>query len=215
MRSQAFQPCTKSDDSEPAKVYGRRNTPVQPRLALALILIMDSRPQASRTFTLQEVAATSPESALSSARELLLEYGRFVVAQPGAAQFCFGMLEKEAARLPQSYLEQGGGCLMACVDENPAGFVAWRNLPAGVEADAWELKRLWVRPEARGLALGRALTQAVVDRAVASGRKAIYLDTAPASMGAAHRLYLELGFEPCPPYNDNPVEGLAWLRKPL
>ena len=34
-------------------------------------------------------------------------------------------------------------------------------------------------------------------------------------MGAAHRLYLELGFEPCAPYNDNPVEGLAWLRKAL
>jgi hypothetical protein len=34
-------------------------------------------------------------------------------------------------------------------------------------------------------------------------------------MAAAHRLYLELGFEPCPPYNDNPVEGLAWLRKSL
>jgi hypothetical protein len=32
-------------------------------------------------------------------------------------------------------------------------------------------------------------------------------------MAAAHRLYLDLGFEPCPPYNDNPVEGLAWLRK--
>jgi len=28
-------------------------------------------------------------------------------------------------------------------------------------------------------------------------------------------MYLELGFEPCPPYNDNPVEGLAYLRKDL
>jgi ribosomal protein S18 acetylase RimI-like enzyme len=77
------------------------------------------------------------------------------------------------------------------------------------------LKRLWVRPAARGLILGRALTQAVLDRAVAAGRKAVYLDTAPASMAAAHRIYLELGFEPCAPYNDNPVEGLAYLRKSL
>ena len=60
--------------------------------------------------------------------ELLLEYGRFVVAQPGAARFCFGTLEKEAAGLPQSYLEQGGGCLMALVAGNPAGFVAWRAI---------------------------------------------------------------------------------------
>jgi hypothetical protein len=59
------------------------------------------------------------------------------------------------------------------------------------------------------------LTQAVIGRAVAAGRKAIYLDTAPASMAAAYRIYLDLGFETCPPYNDNPVEGLAYLRKGL
>jgi GNAT superfamily N-acetyltransferase len=176
---------------------------------------MDSRETASRTVTLQEIAATASESILSQARELLLEYGRFVIAQPGAARFCFGSLEQEAACLPQSYLEQDGGCLIAHVHGNPAGFIAWRALPIAVAADAWELKRLWVRPIARGLSLGRALTQAVLDRAVAANRKAVYLDTAPASMAAAHRLYLDLGFEPCAPYNDNPVEGLAWLKKSL
>jgi putative acetyltransferase len=88
-------------------------------------------------------------------------------------------------------------------------------MPAAVAPRAWELKRLWVRPDARGLSLGRALTQAVLRRAVASGCTAVYLDTAPAAMGAAHHLYLALGFEPCAPYNDNPVEGLAWLRKQL
>jgi putative acetyltransferase len=176
---------------------------------------MDLRAIASRTVTLTQVAQTSPDSILAHARELLLEYGRFVIAQPAAARFCFGSLEQEAARLPLSYMEQGGGCLVAYVDGDPAGFVAWRTIPDRVEAGAWELKRLWVRPSARGLALGRTLTQAVIDRAGAAGRKAIYLDTAPASMGAAYRLYLDMGFEPCPPYNDNPVEGLAWLRKSL
>lgn len=176
---------------------------------------MDRRELASPTFTLQQVEATTPEGILAQARELLLEYGRFVVAQPGAARFCFGSLEQEAARLPHSYLEQGGGCLIAHIHDDPAGFVAWRALPRTAAQDAWELKRLWVRPVARGLSLGRALTQDVLDRAIAAGRKAVYLDTAPASMDAAHRLYTDLGFEPCAPYNDNPVEGLAWLRKPL
>jgi ribosomal protein S18 acetylase RimI-like enzyme len=170
---------------------------------------------ASRPITLQPITADAPEATLAQARELLLEYGRFVIAQPGAARFCFGSLEQEAARLPHSYLEQGGGCLIAHVHSEPSRFVAWRALPAAVEPDAWELKRLWVRPAARGLSLGRALTRNVLDRAIADGRKAIYLDTAPASMAAAQRLYLEMGFEPCAPYNDNPVEGLAWLRKPL
>ena len=54
-----------------------------------------------------------------------------------------------------------------------------------------------------------------VDRAVAAGCKSVYLDTVPEAMPEAHRLYLDLGFEPCAPYNDNPVEGLAYLRKNL
>jgi ribosomal protein S18 acetylase RimI-like enzyme len=170
---------------------------------------------ASRPITLQSIAADASEATLAQARELLLEYGRFVIAQPGVTRFCFSSLEQEAAHLPFSFIEQGGGCLITHIQSEPAGFVAWRALSPAVEPDAWELKRLWVRPAARGRSLGRALTQNVIDRAIAAGRKAIYLDTAPASMAAAHRLYLEMGFAPCAPYNDNPVEGLAWLRKPL
>jgi len=176
---------------------------------------MDSLEAAPRPFYLQQIVTTDSEATLTQARDLLLEYGRFVIAQPGAARFCFGALEQEAARLPLSYLELGGGCLMAHTHGQPAGFVAWRTVPEAVEPQAWELKRLWVRPAARGLSLGRVLTQAVLDRAIAAECKAVYLDTAPASMGAAHRMYLDLGFEPCPPYNDNPVEGLAYLRKSL
>ncbi len=176
---------------------------------------MAADPSAPRAFDLLELTPATPESTLAQARELLLEYGRFVVAQPGAARFCFGSLEQEAARLPLSFLRQGGGSLLARAAEEPLGFVAWRALPESVAPRSWELKRLWTRPAARGLGLGRALTQAVLDRAGTAGRYAVYLDTAPASMAAAHRLYLQLGFEPCPPYNDNPVEGLAFLRKLL
>jgi putative acetyltransferase len=174
---------------------------------------MATREPVSRIVDFEEITATSSAPTIAQAQELLLEYGRFVISQKGAARFCFGSLEKEAARLPVSYHEQGGGCLMARVNGEPAGFVAWRELPASVAPDAWELKRLWARPIARGLGLGRALTQAVLDRAVAAGRKAVYLDTAPASMAAAHRIYLELGFIPCEQYNDNLVEGLAYLVK--
>jgi ribosomal protein S18 acetylase RimI-like enzyme len=176
---------------------------------------MPATEAARQPIELEEITAAASEETLGQARDLLLEYGRFVIAQPGAARFCFGALEKEAARLPFSYLEQDGGCLMARASGEPAGFVAWRSLPMIVASDAWELKRLWVRPSARGLRLGRALTQAVLDRAAQAGRKAVFLDTAPASMAAAHRLYLELGFAPCAPYNDNPVEGLQYLVKYL
>jgi GNAT superfamily N-acetyltransferase len=176
---------------------------------------MAARPEDSKTVAIEELTTDSSESARAEARELLLEYGRFVVAQPGAARFCYGALEVEAANLPLSYVTQGGGCLMARVDTVPSGFVAWRvpDPSPQIARDAWELKRLWVRPTARGLNLGRTLTLAVIERAVTARRKAIYLDTAPQSMSAAHRLYLEMGFVPCPAYNDNPVENLAYLVK--
>ena len=176
---------------------------------------MATQPAETKTVCIEELLADSPFETRAKAGELLLEYGRFVVAQPGAARFCYGSLEKEAARLPFSYREQNGGCLLAKVENAPMGFVAWRALASTphVVADAWELKRLWVRPAARGLGLGRTLTQTVLDRAVATERKAVYLDTAPASMGSAHRIYLDMGFVPCAPYNDNPVEELAYLVK--
>jgi ribosomal protein S18 acetylase RimI-like enzyme len=176
---------------------------------------MDARDADSRQFYLREISQDASETTLAHARELLVEYGRFVVAQPGAARFCFSSLEEEAARLPHSYQEQGGGCLVAYARSEPAGFIAWRELPQSVAPNAWELKRLWVRPAARGLSLGRALTQGVLDRALAASRKSVFLDTAPASMAAAVGIYRSLGFEPCAPYNDNPVEGLMYLRKYL
>ncbi|HEV2486188.1 MAG TPA: GNAT family N-acetyltransferase [Terracidiphilus sp.] len=176
---------------------------------------MASTDATPRQIYLEEISAASSQETLARAQELLLEYGRFVLAQPGAGRFCFGTLEKEAAGLPASYHEQGGGCLIAFMQDEPAAFVAWRSLPATVAPNACEMKRLWVRPASRGLLLGRTLTLAVLDRARAGGCKAVYLDTAPASMAAAHRMYLGLGFEPCAPYNDNPVEGLVYLRKNL
>lgn len=164
---------------------------------------------------LVELTRDSPRPAIAQARELLLDYGRFVMAQAGPAHLCFGTLEKEAAALPDFYLNQGGGSIAAHIGETPAGFVAWRALKPSVSLDAWEMKRLWVRPEARGYSLGRLLTSAVLDRARAAHRNAVYLDTIPASMSNAHRLYLDLGFEPCPPYNNNRVEGVIHLRLSL
>jgi GNAT superfamily N-acetyltransferase len=169
----------------------------------------------SRSFQLEEITTTSSPAAIAQARELLLEYGSFVISQPACARFCYGSLEKEAARLPLSYYEQGGGCLLAHVLGEPTGFIAWRALPISVAPSAWELKRLWVRPNGRGLGLGRALTQAVLDRAAVAGCKAVFLDTVPASMDAAYRLYLQMGFEPCAPYNENPMEEIAYLMKRL
>jgi putative acetyltransferase len=165
--------------------------------------------------SLHELTATSSATILAAAQELLLEYGRFVASHPSVASFCFGALEQEAARLPQSYLDQGGGAIVAFSHSRPVGFVAWRSLAAPELASSWELKRLWIRPEARGSGTGRSLIQAVLDRARANSKSTVLLDTAPDVMSAAHRLYLQLGFVECQPYNGPSLNGIIYMRKSL
>ena len=73
-----------------------------------------------------------------------------------------------------------------------------------------EIKRLCVRPAARGQALGRRLAEAVIAWATRAGCVRVLLDTL-ASMQAARQLYVALGFRPVAPYYDNPVTGTLYL----
>jgi putative acetyltransferase len=182
-------------------------------------------------YSFEELAPDSSQEILAAARELLLEYREFLAAQPGSASFCLGALEREAADLPQSYLDQGGGAIVASLATNPVqnanpvqdanpvqqpiGFVAWRLLPVPELTTAWELKRLWTRPEARGSGIGRALVEVVLDRARAANKTAILLDTVPAVMATAYRLYQQMGFVECPPYNGRPAAGIVYMSKTL
>lgn len=76
------------------------------------------------------------------------------------------------------------------------------------------MKRLFVRPSARGLGLGRALVSAVLSKAATTGYAEVVLDTLP-SMAEAQRLYEEPGFRDIPPYRPNPVPGTRCLSKSL
>jgi ribosomal protein S18 acetylase RimI-like enzyme len=153
-------------------------------------------------------------------RGLMREYGDYLAhlaEEPGrAASICINGYESELAGLPAPYVAPGV-LLLAWVEGEAAGCVALKPLQlkaasAGAGGMALELKRLWVRRGFRGLALGRRLMQAAIDAARAAGAGAVYLDTVPAAMPEANRLYEAMGFERVERYNDNDVADIAFFR---
>jgi GNAT superfamily N-acetyltransferase len=78
---------------------------------------------------------------------------------------------------------------------------------------AFEVKHLWLQPQARGIGAGRALLQELERRAVALGAQRLVLDTNE-SLAAAGGLYRSSGYVEIAPYNDNP-NATTWYEKLL
>ncbi len=135
------------------------------------------------------IAASAEDFEL--ARELFREY----VRTPGVAVCAVGF-EEELATLERYYK----AVVLAFQGERAVGCGALRTLEAGVG----EMKRVYVRPEARGLGVGRALVVAVLEQA--RGMRVVRLDTMP-SMGAAIRMYESLGFRRIEAYSDSHPAG--------
>jgi ribosomal protein S18 acetylase RimI-like enzyme len=144
-------------------------------------------------------------SLLGAARRLFEEY---------AASLDFDLdfqgFEAELADLPGAYAPPGGCLMIAEHKRRMAGCAALREESRGV----CEMKRLYVRPQFRGLGIGRALAEAVITEAKRIGYSRMRVDTVP-SMGEAIALYGSLGFERIDPYRHNPIAGAVFMELKL
>jgi putative acetyltransferase len=151
------------------------------------------------------IRAAQGSADIATVRTLFLEY---------AAQLdfslCFQDFDDELASLPGDYAAPAGGLWLAEHDGAAIGCVGLRPLEPGI----CEIKRLYLRPAARGLGLGRGLAETAIGAARQYRYSSMRLDTVD-SMVAAQTLYRGLGFRERAPYGSHRHPMLRYFELAL
>ncbi|SRR6266576_4273508 len=143
---------------------------------------------------------------IAQVRKLFLEYAKSL-----GFSLCFQSFDQELASLPGDYAPPDGRLLLAEYDSHLAGCAALHKL----DAEACEMKRLYLRPEFRGQGLGRSLTERILSEARAIGYQRVRLDTVEPVMKDAVAMYRKIGFKEIAPYRQNPIAGALYMELDL
>jgi ribosomal protein S18 acetylase RimI-like enzyme len=155
-----------------------------------------------RTSTMVRPAAPAE---IDTLRTLFREYEASI-----GIDLCFQGFEAELASLPGDYAPPRGRLFLALAENGIAGCVALRP----IDDRFCEMKRLFVRPQFRGLGIGRQLALSCIDAARGLDYATLRLDTLP-MMREAIAMYRTLGFQEIAPYRPNPVEGALYMELAL
>jgi GNAT superfamily N-acetyltransferase len=151
------------------------------------------------------VAQARSDAEFSAARALLSEYAATLDVDLGFQGFT-----AELNALHTMYGPPGGCLLLARGAGDFLGCIGVRPL----STPDCEMKRLYVRPAARGGGIGRELVLAAIERARSMGYQRMLLDTL-GGMSAARALYSTLGFRETEPYCHNPIPGTTFMALDL
>ena len=153
-----------------------------------------------------EIIQAETAEQIDAVRTLFHEYEAWL-----GLDLCFQGFEAELAGLPGKYAEPDGRLFLAYSDNKLAGCIGLRKL----EDDVSEMKRLFVRYGFRGEHIGVKLIEKLIADAKEIGYSKMRLDTYPAKMGKAVKLYESHGFRPIEPYYDNPYDGVLFMELTL
>ncbi|TLV02925.1 GNAT family N-acetyltransferase [Dyadobacter luticola] len=141
----------------------------------------------------------------SDAADLIIAYVTWL-----GFDLSFQNFDKEMADLPEMYNPTNGGLYVVYLDEKPVAVAGLRRFG---ENDG-EVKRMYVKPEARGHGIGKLLLTKCIEDAKALHYDTLKLDTAD-YMTAAIKLYTDHGFTEIPAYRFNPHAEAKYFELPL
>ena len=118
----------------------------------------------------------------------------------------FQNYDRERRHLADIYMPPTGALYLAENEGVSAGCVGLRKL----DGQRCEMKRLYVRPDYRGMGIGTALCHQIIAMGRKLGYAEMLLDTL-ASMHKALALYRSLGFKQIAPYYHNPLPDTLYL----
>ena len=122
----------------------------------------------------------------------------------------FQEIDAELGGLPGEYAPPRGALFVAVDGERYLGMIALRPLDESIA----EMKRLYVRPAARGRGLARRLIARLCDEGKRLNYTELRLDTLP-KMGEAQALYETYGFVDIEPYYETPIAGTRFMGKKI
>jgi GNAT superfamily N-acetyltransferase len=119
-------------------------------------------------------------------------------------------LDHDVAAWQRDYDGTSGVLLVV---ERPDGTIVGTAAIRLLAPDVGELKRMWLRPQCRGVGVGRRLIEACMAEAHRLGCRRLVLDS-QRRLAAALALYRAYGFQETSDYNGNPRADV-WMERAL
>ncbi|NDO46658.1 GNAT family N-acetyltransferase [Clostridium sp. MD294] len=148
---------------------------------------------------------TDGKNYINEVRNLITEYTQML-----DRDLTFQNITEELKDPSKKYTPPEGELLVAIEKEKVIGMIAYHKH----SSKRCEMKRLYVKPEYKGMKLGEQLIQKIIELAKQSGYTEMVLDTL-APLQSAIYLYQKIGFQQCEPYYNNPMNDVIYFKKTL